>query len=357
MVPRRIGFLGFDGVTACHLVAPADTLAAAALDDGYGNRIPCYQICTIGLSSEKFRAESGVIFKAHETLHTAPDLDTIVIPGGEGLRRNSVSEKISDWILTRANQTRRIAAICTGIYGLAPTGLLDGREVTTHSQFASDVARHFPSLRLDYRRPLVRDGPFYTSSDLHAAIDLSLAFVEEDYGRRVALATSQKVMLPVNGNGYSELSKPLSFNSQPADRFAELIPWIMRNLHADLTVNALAGRVCMSPRHFNRAFKSVFGDTPSEFVEKLRVNEAKRRLSVQKRTVDAIAVSVGFSNAQAFRRACERRFAARPGRYLTNSNPSSPIIPLTIQKGAAPIAGGLKHSKSAVNFDQSTSPA
>lgn len=154
MVPRRIGFLGFDGVTACHLVGPADTLAAAVLDDGFGNRIPCYQICTIGLSSEKFRAESGVIFKAHKTLHTAPDLDTIVIPGGEGLRRNEVSEKISDWILTRATQTRRIAAICTGIYGLAPTGLLDGREVTTHSQFASDVARHFPSLRLDQRRPL-----------------------------------------------------------------------------------------------------------------------------------------------------------------------------------------------------------
>jgi len=149
--------------------------------------------------------------------------------------------------------------------------------VTTHSQFASDVARHFPSLRLDQRRPLVKDGPFYTCSDLHAAIDLSLAFVEEDYGRRVALATSQKVMLPVNGNGHSELSKPLSFNSQPTDRFAELIPWIMRNLHADLSVNALAGWVCMSPRHFNRAFKSVIGDTPSDFVEKSRVNEAKRR--------------------------------------------------------------------------------
>ena len=93
MVPRRIGFLGFDGVTACHLVGPADTLAAAALDDGFGNRIPCYQICTIGLSSEKFRAESGVIFKAHKTLHTAPDVDTIVIPGGEGLRRPKSAKK------------------------------------------------------------------------------------------------------------------------------------------------------------------------------------------------------------------------------------------------------------------------
>ena len=110
MVPKRIGFLGFDSVTTCHLVDPADIFAAAALDDGYGNCISCYQICTIGLSSESFRAESGMIFKAHETLQTAPELDTIVIPGGKGLHRSEISEKISDWILTSANQTRSIAS-------------------------------------------------------------------------------------------------------------------------------------------------------------------------------------------------------------------------------------------------------
>jgi putative intracellular protease/amidase len=73
-----------------------------------------------------------MIFKPEETLQTARELDTIIIPGRRGLRQTEVSEKISDWILARANRTRRIAAICNGIYGLASTGLLDGREVTTH---------------------------------------------------------------------------------------------------------------------------------------------------------------------------------------------------------------------------------
>ena len=319
MTPKRIGFVGFDGVTASHLVGPADTFSAAALDDGYSNRIPCYQIRVIGLSPECCEAESGIIFTPQETLEAVSEWDTIVVPGGKGLREPEVCERIADWILTRANQTRRIAAIGTGIYGLAPTGLLDGREVTTHWRYASDVARCFPNLRVDPRRSLVKDGAFYTSSGLGAGVDLSLALIEEDYGRHVALATAQEIVVPpINGNGRQEAPKPAVFNSQPTNRFAELVPWIMRNLHEDLSVNVLARRACMSPRHFNRAFKSVFGSTPAEFVENLRLNEAKRRLSVPKRTLDTIAASVGFSDRDAFRRAFERRFGAKPRSYFNN---------------------------------------
>lgn len=324
MVPKRIGFLGFEGVTASHLVGPADVFAAAMLHSGYGNPISCYRICTIGLTLEPFRAESGLIFKPDETLQTAPELDTLVVPGGEGLRQSAINEKISDWILSRANRSRRIAAIGSGIYCLAPTGLLDGREVTTHWRHASDAAQRFPNLRIDARRALVKDGVFYTSSGLGAAIDLSLSLIEEDYGRHVALATAQKIVMPsINGNGQQKLPKPAVFDSQPTDRFAELIPWIMRNLHEDLSVNTLARRACMAPSHFNRAFKSVLGSTPAEFVETLRLNEAKRRLSIPKKTLDTVAASVGFADAEAFRRTFERKFGATPRSYLKKINTSS----------------------------------
>jgi transcriptional regulator GlxA family with amidase domain len=205
---------------------------------------------------------------------------------------------------------------------------LDGREVTTHWRFAGDVARRFPKMRLDHRRALVKDGPFYTSSSLSAGIELSLSLIEEDYGRQVALATAQELVMPLaHQNGQHDLSKPLTFDSQPTDRFAELVPWIVRNLHQDLSVHNLACRVGMSPVHFNRAFKGVFGSTPAEFVENLRLNEAKRRLSVPKRTVATIAASVGFPDAHAFRRAFERRFGAKPRSYLNRVNSNSKLIP------------------------------
>lgn len=325
MLAKQIGFLGFESVTASHLVASADTFALATLDSGYGDRIPCYQTYTIGLTAEPFQTESGMTLTPDETLQTVPELDTIVVPGGNGLRQTEASERIADWILTRADRTRRIATISTGIYGLAPTGLLDGREVTTHWRFSGDVARCFPKLRVDHKRPFVKDGSFYTSADLRAAIDLSLALIEEDYGRSVALAAAEELGTPafMRRNGEKELSKPLTFNSQPTDRFAELVPWIMRNLHGDLSVNTLARRACMSPSHFNRAFKSVLGSTPTEFVESLRLNEARRRLSTPKKTIQSVAELVGFSNTDQFRRAFEKRFGAKPRACVNNSESRS----------------------------------
>ena len=253
-----------------------------------------------------------------------------------------VRETIADWVLARVNETRRVVAVGGGIYGVAPTGLLDGREVTTHWRYASDVARFFPNLRVDPRRHLVKDGAFYTSSGPSAAIDLSLALIEEDYGRQIASVVAPEfISAPMNGNGQHKLSSPLVFDSQPADRFAELIPWIMRNLHEDLSINTLARRACMSPSHFNRAFKSLFGSAPGEFVEILRINEAKRRLSVPKRTLETIAASVGFSDAQTFRRAFERRLGAKPRSYLKNFNVSSTAAASTNGEAALPQTGRM----------------
>src|ERR1044072_8945624 len=97
----------------------------------------------------------------------------------------------------------------------------------------------------------------------------------------------------------------------------------MRNLQADLSTNVLARKAFISASYFNRAFKSVFGNTPAEFVEALRINEAKRRLTVPKRTLDTIAASVGFSDAETFRRAFERRVGEKPRSYLKNFNARS----------------------------------
>ena len=348
MNPKRIGFLGFEGVAASELTRAADVLAAATLDGGYGNRISCYHVCTIGFTSECFHAESGIGFWPDRTLETVSKLDTIVIPGGDGLRQSSVSERIADWILARAVETRRVAVIGGGIYGVAPTGLLDGREVTTHWRYANDVARCFPNLRVDPRRHLVKDGAFYTSSGASAAIDLSLALIEQDYGRHVASVAAQEfVSAPMNGNGQHKLPNPLVFDSQPADRFAELIPWMMRNLHEDLSVNTLACKACMSPSHFNRAFKSVFGSAPAKFVENLRINEAKRRLAIPKRTLEIVAASVGFSDAQTFQRAFERRLGAKPRSYLKNFNPRSMAVSAN-EEAALPRIGRASGTPEAV---------
>ena len=195
--------------------------------------------------------------------------------------------------------------------------LLDGREVTTHWRFASDLRRRYPALRIDHKRRLVKDGPFYTSAGLTAGIDLSLALIEEDYGEQLALSVGRDLMMYLARQcGLTKRSNPRDCASQPIDRFGDLIAWIMRNLNQNLTVEVLARQACMCPSHFTRAFKSVFGSAPGEFVENLRLNEARRRLSSRGKTLGSVAASVGFTNASTFRRAFARRFGTGPGACL-----------------------------------------
>src|SRR5438105_6060300 len=197
MKPLRVGLIGYDGVQALDIIGPSDAFTIADIETDNGQRRPCYEVIIVGITNKPFRAESGIYFEPQTTLRNAPTLDTLIIPGGRGARIGQSSNLIAKWISSRAKRIRRIASVCTGVYALAPTGLLDGREVTTHWRFANDVARRFPKLRLDHKRPLVKDGPFYTSSSLTAAIDLSLDLIEEDYGRHIALSAAQELGTPL----------------------------------------------------------------------------------------------------------------------------------------------------------------
>src|SRR5260370_33853981 len=179
--PKCVGLIGFDQVTALHLVGLGDSFAATALDDGYGNRIPCYEVHIIGTFSDRFHTETGLLFEAQSTLSMAPEFDTIVVAGGHGILRPEVHDKVAAWILKRVNDTRRIGAVCTGVYALAATGLLNGREVTINWRFARDLARRFPRLKIDHRKPFIRDGPYYSPTALSAALNLAFATLQKDY--------------------------------------------------------------------------------------------------------------------------------------------------------------------------------
>src|SRR6516165_1514639 len=130
MKPRRVGFLGFDGVMSLDLIGSIDAFTTAATERNNGAPVPCYEIVIIGLGKKPFVSESGVLFQPHTTIHHAPALDTLFIPGGQGLRKPTTQAAVVEWMKRSAGKIRRIATVCTGIYGLAPTGVLDGRRVT-----------------------------------------------------------------------------------------------------------------------------------------------------------------------------------------------------------------------------------
>jgi transcriptional regulator GlxA family with amidase domain len=313
--PFRIGFLIFPEVTALDFVGPMDAFMSATITSG-GRSRACYETVVIGVQRGIVRSESGLGLASHCTLASAPALDTIIIPGGRGLREPDVNAAVTAWLRERARGIRRIASVCTGIYGLAPSGLLDGRSVTTHWAFAADVAKQFPALNVEPDALYLRDGKFYTSAGITAGIDMTLAMIQDDYGASVSLAVARELIVYLKRSGGQEqYSQPLRFQSDNADRFGDLVAWVDANLHKPLSVEVLAKRVHVGARHFSRQFKDATGITPASFVERRRLDEARLRLVSSKASVNAIATSVGFKSSDAFRRAFERRFGVAPRLY------------------------------------------
>ncbi len=316
MKPKHIVILGYDGVMGLDLVGPMEAFGSAQVPSTKGAKEACYQVTIAALQEKTFRSEFGLKFIAEKSLSGVRDVDTLLIPGGRGLRESNHHRKLAAWLQQWAGSMRRIASVCTGIYGLAPSGLLDGRKVATHWRFAADVAQRYPKLRVDSSSLYVRDGKFWTAAGVTAGIDLSLALIEEDFGVEVALSVARELVVYMKRSGGQEqYSEPLQFQVQSRSRFADLLPWVQAHLEQDLSVEALAARVSLCPRQFSRRFTREFGSSPASFVRRMRLDEARQRLSAPECTVEGVARSVGFSDGDNFRRAFERCFGIAPSAY------------------------------------------
>ena len=317
--PKRVGFIGVDGSSSFDLLGALEAFAAARTTDPQTEGGRCYETLIIGLDGKTFVSNSGAMIKAHHTARSAPALDTIIIPGGSGLRNSDASRKIAAWLSEREKTTRRIAAVSAGIYALASTGLLNERPVTTHWRLMNDVARSFPTLSMSQAVSFVKAGRYYTCGGGIAGMEMSLALIEEDYGPKTAVAVARDLSIDLRPPATeSQVASP-QYQASPADRLAELPAWITTRLHRDLTVDVLAERACLSPRHFYRLFRETFNKTPAAFVEQLRIDEARRRLKAQRESVESVAASVGFRSPEVFRRAFGRHVGMPPSALLRSA--------------------------------------
>src|SRR5579871_3458528 len=313
---KRIGVLLYPGVQALDVAGPMDAFADAVISGVNGSRNPLYEVFAVAASNRALVSESGLTLKPNHTFETCPDMDTLVIPGGAAMRDPCVTETLAPWIAQHAKRARRVAAVCTGTFGLAATGLLRNRRVTTHWRYAGQLAARYPQLQVDANALFIKDGRFYTSAGITAGIDLALALIEEDAGRAASLRVARDLVVYLRrAGGQAQYSEPLEFEARSLDRFADIGRWIATNLHRKITIEALARRASLGPRQVSRRFKAAFGTTPADFVESLRLKEAQRRLAGTDASVKRVAASLGYRSAHVFRRAFERRLGISPGVY------------------------------------------
>ncbi len=330
MERKRIAILGYDGVTAINLIGPLEAFANASLLAEKGERLPCYEVVLIGCLGDEFTADSGVSFRGNFSASDELPIDTLVIPGGKSLRLDEhIRQRVASVILTKVDEVRRIASVCTGIYALAAAGLVNGRRVTTHWQYAKDVAEQFPKLKLEESALFLRDEKFYTAAGATAGIDLSLALIAEDFGRETAVAVAQRLLVYLKRDGGQEqYSEPQLFDPARVpdtrqlytNRMGKLVRWIYQHLGDDLQLNVLAKRALLSKNDFIQQFTATFGIAPALFVKNLRLNEARRRL-MSGTSAKALPNLLGFADRVYFSQEFRRRFGSSPEEYQQRFGP------------------------------------
>jgi len=317
---RRIVFVAGPGTEILDLVGPLQVFARASdmyCRENPGAR-PIYSIEVVSISSQRsLMANCGLRFAAHKTFREVRGkIDTLLVAGGDAIEQNEVNSESVRWLKKIAGRARRVGSVCTGAMLLGRAGLLDGRRATTHWNWCQTLIKRAPRANVDPDPIFVRDENVYTSAGVTAGMDLALALVEEDHGSRLALQVARNLVLYLRRpGGQSQFSAALSLQLTDRKPLRELESWVLDNLNKPLTVPVLAQRVAMSPRNFARVFTQEMKTTPAKFVERLRVEAARRRLEESQNSMETIAAECGFGNVNSMRNVFQRTLKIPPGQY------------------------------------------
>jgi transcriptional regulator GlxA family with amidase domain len=298
------------------LLDAAGPVAAFEVAGGYDVRV-------VAAAAGEVRASAGVRWQSAGLPRLATG-DTLLLAGGDGVDAALADARLLRFLRLAPARGARVASVCSGSLLLAAAGLLEGRTATTHWSRTAQFQRQFPGVRLDADRIYVKDDAIWTSAGITAGIDLALAMIAEDRGQDAARAVAQELVVYYRRpGGQSQFSALLALQGEQS-RFDALLDHVRRHLVERHSVEDLAGRACMSPRHFARAFHQETGVTPAKAVERLRVEAARNALEAGAASVQRVALDCGFGDAERMRRSFVRLLGVAPSALRRTGARASP---------------------------------
>lgn len=316
---RRIVIVTYNNAQTLDVVGPAEVFVAASqlVQARRPGMVAPYAVQVVAPTAGPVTMHSGLRLLADQSYRDLQgSIDTLIFSGGE-IAEAVFDEALLRWARRTAPRVRRLASVCSGAFVLAQAGLLDGKRATTHWSAATMLAASYPKIEVDADAIFIRDGNTYTSAGVTAGIDLALALVEEDLGHSVALSVARRLVVFLKRpGGQSQFSSHLQAQSRSGGALKDLPEWIVEHLCDDLRVECLAERVAMSPRNFARVFVQETGSTPAKFVERARVEAARRHLEEDKaHSLEGIAALCGFASGEQLRRTFQRHLKVAPHDY------------------------------------------
>lgn len=306
---REVLVVGYEGATLTDIAGPVDVFTgAAAVCGGYRVRL-----AAVGGG---FAVHGGLRLEAEDLRGVSGGVDTLLVVGGFGFAAAAADAELLHHVRRLARDARRVASVCTGAFVLAAAGLLDGTRATTHWAYCDRLAADHPAVEVVPDAIYVHDGRVATSAGVTAGIDLALALVERDHDAALArLVARWMVVFLQRPGGQSQFSVRSRVPPVREPGLRAVLDAVVDDPAAGWTVEAMARRAAMSPRHFARVFPQRVGTSPARYVELARVEAAAAALEQGDEGLDVVARRCGFGSAETLRRAFLRVLGVTPGAY------------------------------------------
>jgi AraC family transcriptional regulator, transcriptional activator FtrA len=307
---KRVVAVAYDGLCAFEYGVAAELFGLARPELG----VDWYRFQTVSPDPGPLRTTGGV------TLHVSTDLrrlsraGTIVLPGWR-----DPAEPPHDALLAAIRRAHgrgaRVMSICSGVFVLAATGLLDGHRATTHWRYSERLAQMFPRIDVQPDVLYIDNGSLLTSAGSAAGIDLGLHLIRRDYGAQVANQVARRLVVAPHRHGGQAQFIDVSVRTEPAESLAQVLDWASANLHRPLRVEDLAARAHLAPRTLARRFRKEVGTTPHAWLTQQRLALAQRLLETTAASIDQIAVKAGFGSAVTLRHHFQQILRTSPTAY------------------------------------------
>ncbi len=315
--PRSVVVAVYPGFQLLDATGPLQVFATAIDEFAEERRPPPYAIRLVSREGGLVRSSAGVQLLT-EPLPDAGSLSaaTLLVAGGQGVDEAARDPALLDWVRAAASTVGRCCSVCSGAFVLASAGLLDHRQAVTHWRDVDALRRHHPTVQVLDDALYVRDGSVYTSAGVTAGIDLSLALVEQDLGRALALRVARRLVVYLKRpGGQRQFSAALRAQGDGGGLVDRLTQWLKPRLRQSIDVPSMAAAMAVSERSLHRQLLHDAGSTPAAFLVRLRVEAACALLEDGALPLKAVADRSGFGSEYNLRRAFLQRLGVLPSAY------------------------------------------
>jgi transcriptional regulator GlxA family with amidase domain len=286
------------------------------------NNTELFHIQLAGIS-EKIDFHGGLFtVNTHTLISAISKTDLIIIPSLNHNFRQALNENkpAIDWVEKQYKNGAEVASICTGAFMLAASGLLDGKSCSTHWSAAGEFRAMFPKVRLQADRLITDENGIYTNGGAYSFLNLIIYLVEKYFDRQTAIYCSKVFQIEIDRNSQSAFS---IFTGQKLHEDEEIIKaqaYIESNLGEKISVEDLSEKVMVSRRNFDRRFVKATGNTPVEYIQRVKVESAKKALESSRKSINEIMYEVGYSDVKAFREVFKKITGMSPIDYKSKYN-------------------------------------